>query len=232
MQLMGYLVVAPLLCFAHAFTDRSAAVALPPNRAKSLLPALLVAYAVPAVSLFRPSLTPHERQGWMTLWQVWPVTLWAASALLARVMPADGSDLPSLRRLYAIMFVAGIAVQATLVQYVVGNTGGWEEALRVVQAVFVPEPLTATLTTPAKDLAHAAVSGLRWDFFLGMIASLPWVVGNVWEVVDGWKAKAKIFGLVSLGFVVLGPAATTAAVSAWREEKLRDTSFARKVKKM
>lgn len=167
-----------------------------------LLLALTLAYIVPTVAMFLPSQTPHARQGWIAIWQLFPVLMsvamraFSAAPVVPRISAED---------CYKVLAALGTAVHAyTLAQ---GNLAD----------IFWPG-----CPDHAETLAQAVADLLRWDVVLAGVAIIQWAGIEVWrELGGGLKNAAATAAWMVCGCLLLGPGGVVAGSMAWREGKLR-----------
>ncbi|KAK1831968.1 hypothetical protein QBC39DRAFT_77449 [Podospora conica] len=169
--------------------------------ATTLLPALLLAYYLPAaLMLFHP--VPADRQAWLFIWQLFPVYLAVASFVLSRV-PLSGKRRTDMQKLDAEARGTRVCVGA-LVVLAVGvwwwtwvGAGVSGEGMR---GVFVPGGVPGERLP---SLEGFAAEFLRWDEVF------------VFAGVLGWLG---VVGAAVGSVVVLGPGATAGMGWLWREE--------------
>lgn len=193
-----------------------------PTPSTTLLPALILAYYLPAaLMLFHP--IASDRQAWLFVWQLFPVYLAVASFVLSRIplrLPGKRAERTAMQKLDAEVRGARVCIGA-LVSLAVGVwwwtwVGSGASAKGVVR-LFVPRGM------PAGELPRLeafAAEFLRWDemfVFAGVLGWLGYLFAELGVVtgVLGWMGVVG-GGLASV--VVLGPGATAGLGWLWREQ--------------
>lgn len=216
---------APLYFFTFFHTGSggraTASSAMPVAEAAALLPSLCIGYLLPTALLLSPGVSDHQRQLAIAVWQFFPVWFSLTQRLLARLMALSfqPSSPPKLgyqvylRRTYNVMLGLSLLAHACALKFVFSTS----DPLATLRDMFVPN-------LAPKGLAACTVALLQWDFLLGMVATLGWAAGAVWQSTrpaDRSLGRALALGLGFVGGSLLAsPGAVVTAAFRWREEQL------------
>lgn len=192
-----------------------------PTPSTTLLPALVLAYYLPAaLMLFHP--VSADRQAWLFVWQLFPVYLAVASFVLSRIplrLPGKRAERTAMQKLDAEVRGARVCIGALVALAVGVWWGTWvrSESMRGMVALFVPRGMPAG---ELPSLEGFAAEFLRWDemfVFAGVLGWLGYLLAEL-GVVTGVLGRMGVVvgGMASV--VVVGPGATAGLGWLWREE--------------
>lgn len=189
-----------------------------PTYHKALVPALLLGYLLPTVAMYLPFSTDklHLQQGLVALWQICPLLVNLLLALFSTIfsMPSTTkSRFPNITFLYGISAVtAAFAHFYLLYMCFLGF-----ERLSLLKVLL---PRSEMLGGRATDTLHYM---FNIDYVIIFGASLLWALVEADNVS---RIRQVNIGLLTLSVsltihsIILGPAATIAALWWWRERLL------------
>ncbi|KAJ5782517.1 hypothetical protein N7457_004291 [Penicillium paradoxum] len=243
-QLRGIGMIVPLYYAASTWVSAglpyfsASSRTLPESTARAILPALILGFVVPTILLFFPLANGlNVRQLFIALWQPAPIYVVILTHIFSRGIKFVCSstptktctttrssklnrDIPHLRTLYAMASCISVCFHLGLL------LSGVALGTDFIAKAFIPFDSFAQATS----LADGVAVFFQNDFLLAATATLIWSIASVWDLqrigisnVSLWVALP---GLI-LGFLAIGPGATTAAVWYWREEVLSRTNFPR-----
>lgn len=203
-------------------SSRKSPTPLEPTPSTTLLPALVLAYYLPAaLMLFHP--VASDRQAWLFVWQLFPVYLAVASFVLSRIplrLPGKRAERTAMQKLDAEVRGARVCIGA-LVALAVGvwwwTWVGSGASVRGMVGLFVPRGLPSG---ELPSLEGFAAEFLRWDemfVFAGVLGWLGYFFADL-VVVRGVLGWMEVLGCGLASVVVLGPGATAGLGWLWREE--------------
>lgn len=203
-------------------SSRKSPTPLEPTPSTTLLPALVLAYYLPAaLMLFHP--VASDRQAWLFVWQLFPVYLAVASFVLSWIplrLPGKRAERTAMQKLDAEVRGARVCIGA-LVALAVGvwwwTWVGSGASVRGMVGLFVPRGLPSG---ELPSLEGFAAEFLRWDemfVFAGVLGWLGYFFADL-VVVRGVLGWMEVLGCGLASVVVLGPGATAGLGWLWREE--------------
>jgi hypothetical protein len=227
MQVLGGGQIVPLYLFLQyvflppsKFAIRDSRL-VPTRYAKTLLPALIFGYIIPALGSFWPTISLETRQTWNFVWQFFPIWINLFHELLARCfkdVPEEqrgrrdvASDLVWLRGIYEFLFL----LSASTYLYVF-----------FVSPVPFSEIFFGDIWDWDKDvgsLTEGAWLFLKWDEIFVFLGTAVWILLCFRDLKRegrtgvGWVKVVVVLVGTGLAF---GPGAGVAVMCAWREEVL------------
>lgn len=224
-QVIGIGYVAPLYFFLHyiqcpvdnyhAMDNRLTQI----GRVKSIVPSVILAFIIPAVTMF--TVSGLENRQWVNglFWQPFPLY----TAILQRGFdlvltdPTQESrlsnplaDLSYLRWTYGFAFAV-----ASIVNF----------SARIASPVSIIELFFQGVGSPSAPVAliDGIAKFLRYDQIIAFSAALLWLLLTFWDLKRAGKVKANwliIISVLSVLVVAVGPGAAMVAFWAWRDEAL------------
>jgi len=197
-----------------------------PGYAKALAPSLLFGYLLPTTLMYAYK-DLYTQQGLIAFWQITPFlvnvllalfTRWfgptiAAPSKTGKTNPSD-KDALYIKTLYGIcLIISMLSHFAMLYCCVVLSTQP-----QILVKTFIPE--LAKLNESTGNFLHYM---FQVDYLIIFASSLLWAVVAVEDMRRAGKAEVSLVQLlvvVTLGTIVIGPAATTVAIWWWRENKM------------
>jgi len=201
---------------------------LPLPYARSLVPALLLGFLLPTITIYLPFDDPGLmiKQALTAFWQVTPLLVnlmlhflqpfFSASSSPPARKTADSdaeTDATYVKRLYGICFVTSAAAHLGIVSLRL-----LDPKLSLIR-VFLPK--TELLPGSAAETLHFI---FQWDYLLIFAASMLWACVAVHDLDVAGRTDVSLVQLgtaVVAGSVIFGPAATVVGAFWWREDKLR-----------
>ena len=223
----GFAITAPLHYMVSILSHRSVRDFLPFSRpvsksaARAILPAMMVGYLLPTITVFLPFIDSSLRAKIAASWYLWPVYIGFATLLLSQIYrrsdisgnskieQENGEVLVYLRRAYlATCAIAGFAHISTIYMCLRSPTIS-------LRQIFIPH-----LSATTDSIQELNFNQFRLDMLIFVIASLAWLVFSVGDIIRIGISTVSWFKatmLICLGSVVIGPGGTAAAVWYWRE---------------
>jgi len=221
MQLLGFCTVSPLFYFYFSHSgaaEAPATPALPAAGARAIAPALAIAVIAPTVAMFAAA-APQQRQAVIAFWQGLPIWYALGHALLSRALRAEPRrERVYVSRVYSLLTLVAAAAHVRLLRHVLAADRPWS----AVVAVFWP-------ARDVRSVADASLLLLAGDWAIGLLATMAWVVGQVWREMDaGFGRKLAVLPATVLASVLLGPGVVLAECWRWREGRLRERMAGKK----
>ncbi|KAJ8607097.1 hypothetical protein MRB53_040533 [Persea americana] len=219
MQAIGGGVALPIyFCFIVYNGSQSARASFVPSGwARSLLPAIMVGYFLPCVTMLLPTLfTQRQQDVGLAIWQAFPAYVSLIAAILAVIFTGSGlvamSTSDAMVSTTLIISTMDFMVLASIIGHVYAIYIAYSDGMTL--ASFIPE---VNLTTPE----HVSHAFLTFDFLACMIALWTLIFYDTTRFAGVGKTSITVSVLISvLGTVVLGPGG--AAAWAWSNiEKAR-----------
>lgn len=231
-QLLGIGKIAPLYFLISVYTTTTPVLArtsgrpISPSIAKALVAALCIGFVIPTVLMFVPFPDMTLRQSLVVLWQPCPVYVgiltWSIGHALDSLRKSppstfdmyDQKDLAPLQAGYTFVFLNTAVMHICTVLYVAA-TSTFSIANILWTALSLPAALGPTEPTTA----------LAWfwqnDMLLYFASVIVWCFYSVYEMrrlgyVQTYQAKRAALAVI-VGQILVGPGATYAGVSYWRE---------------
>jgi len=205
---------------------------VPPRYSKTILPAVLLGYALPTVLMFWPWKDPNMVQGMTAFWQPSPIYVQILIVIFAyfynlrypepkhndRKAKDEPRDLKDLKLIYIVTFLIGVFLHFGVVYTLLTST----DPQLSFRTTFVPD-----IEIRQKSLGEGLRNLWLSDFYGFFLASFLWCSYAVWDLkrvgranVDVWKASA----LIALANILFGPGSAMSAVWYWRESAMARTS--------
>jgi hypothetical protein len=204
--------------------------------ARTLLPAIIIGYAVPTVLMFMPWKNPVWIQNFEAMWQPSPMFVPLLTVIFAKIYcwrypqkknpPTPNArdvpaDLTYLTRIYVVTGMMGAILHFGVMFQLLTST----DRNHKLTTVFYPD-----FGAEKKSLSEGLRSVFMADFWGFYVASYIWCCSAVWDLkrvgrttVDVGKASALIF----LANIVVGPGAALSGVWYWREVAMARTSLSK-----
>jgi hypothetical protein len=222
----GIATIAPIYYFLHY-------VLLPPSKyhaadnrivcisyAKTLIPAVALAFLLPTFCMYYPGITLHARQGWNFTWQLFPLWLSSLHRIFARCV-TDTTETDKLHNVTADMPYLRAAY---------GFTGLVSAITYLSVCKLSPVSLRSLFYSGLRDPSAAAASFvegigrfLKYDYVFCFASAAVFILLSFWDLKRDERLQAswfKILNVMGLVGMICGSGAAMAVMWAWREEVL------------
>jgi hypothetical protein len=206
--------------------------------AKAILPALIIGYLIPTIAIYLPYeddiTTKYTTQLFVAVWQICPLYVNAILAIISTLLSSGSSskklkatsDLPYLRWIYGTIIVTGLVVHIGTIASFLVVTEDPNYAFRHAFLLAIDD----TFFSVPEDLGNFPTAMLKifqWDFWIIFVASLVWAWQGLWDLNRLGLAKVNLTVAaisITLGSVIVGPAAVLGFVWYYKEEEMANTS--------
>jgi hypothetical protein len=246
MQLFGICRIAPVHAIVSAYSsfDSPAGRSVPTEVAKSLVPAITLAYLVPTILMIIPTSNTRAWQSLVAFWQITPPLVSVATSIFSvalkkwrrHIETTENSDQTSegvldrykdkdvtiLKSVYQYAFAVQATVHIATLLYSYLNPD-----ISIAKTFFdLPNPLKDNwnLTGVADKISVF----FKFDFAIAMSSIIAHNLYTIWDMrrsgFSTTRQSIKAAVAVAIGQVLVGPGATWAGLWSWRESTISGLS--------